>query len=80
MLPAQHLPILGIEFHFGSYCPPGASSLSDPQNGYVVFATGSRGPQPGIWVRVTADEAGTVRVTNGPQPFPPILSTAEGAG
>jgi hypothetical protein len=79
VLPAQHLPILGIEFHFGSYCPPGAfCPFTNAQNGYVVFVTGSRGPQPSIWVRVAADKAGVVQVTTGPQPFPPILR-ADGA-
>jgi hypothetical protein len=78
VLPAQHLPILSVEFHFGSYCPPGGfCPFADAQHGYLVFVTGSRGLQPGIWVRVTADAGGTVRVTNGPQPFPPILLSGE---
>jgi len=73
-LPAGHLPIVAIEFHFGAYCPPGAHCpFADPQNGYVVFVTASRGPQPGIWLGVAANEAGGVRITAGAQPFPPLF-------
>ncbi|MGH2456569.1 MAG: hypothetical protein ACRDHD_09985 [Candidatus Limnocylindria bacterium] len=66
------MPILAIEFHYGADCPPGAlCPFSDPQNGYVVFVTGNRGPQPDLWVRVRADEAGAVEATTGARPFPP---------
>lgn len=81
VLPAEHLPVLSVEFHFGSYCPPGGyCPITSQQNGFVVFATGSRGPQPGIWVRVTADEVGSVSVTSGPQPYPPILDASQEGG
>lgn len=78
VLPAEHLPISGIEFHYGTYCPPGWEcpvSQDYAQRGYVVFLTASRGMQPSIWVQVREDHAGHVEVMDGPDAFPP---TAEG--
>lgn len=74
VLPAGHLPILGIEFQYGNYCPSGWEcpvSQDYAQRGYVVFLTASRGIQPGIWVQVRADDTGNVQLIGGPDPFPP---------
>lgn len=76
VLPAEHLPILGIEFHYGNYCPPGWEcpvSEDYAQRGFVVFLTASRGIQPSIWVQVRADDGGSVQVIDGPEPFPPAV-------
>lgn len=71
-LPVDHLPIRGVEFHFGNYCPPGSyCPIGSSEAGFVIFHTGGRGPD--LWVSVAADEAGAVSVTGAVEAFPPSL-------
>jgi hypothetical protein len=58
-----------VEFHFGSYCPPGAyCAATFPDRGYVVVHLKVRGPD--LWVGVSVTDKG-VMSTTAPEPFPP---------
>lgn len=68
-LPADRASIAAIEFHYGDYCPPGVfCPVSDWRRGYVVLYVSGDGDD--IWVHVRGSR-GHVRVTGGPEPFPP---------
>jgi hypothetical protein len=71
-LPVGHLPIRGVEFHYGNYCPPGAYCPIGPwDGGFVIFHTKGLGPD--LWVMVQADQAGAVFVTSTVGTYPPIF-------
>lgn len=61
-LPASE--VTGIDFHYGAWCPPGASCgpSGNPNIGYVRFH--DRAPNPDLVVLVSADESGAVTVTS----------------
>jgi hypothetical protein len=60
--------IVNVEFHFGTWCPPGALCTPTlPNQGYVIFRRSSPGPD--IRVAVTANAAGSVTARD-PQPLP----------
>ncbi len=69
-LPATHLPIWRIEFHFGRCPPTWRCAYSPPNNdGFVIFHV--QDPGPDLWVNVTADSSGVVSLTSDVAPFPP---------
>ncbi len=73
---SEPLLIQRIEFHYGSYCPPGlrCGFVVPLMDGYVVFRT--EGRISDLWVTVAMDESGAVSVTSGLAEFPPYLGTS----